>query len=121
MDTDDDLFDLEKLRLPEALMVEGTAAAKARRRRQQFVKFPCSWVERLQAARHIGSYRLALHLLHRHWKADGKPVRASNVAVAWVGLSRGEKARALEELERLGLIRVERRPRQAPLVTVLVS
>ena len=59
MDTDDDLFDLEKLRLPEALMVEGTAAAKATRRRQQFVKFPCSWVERLQAARHIGSYRLA--------------------------------------------------------------
>ena len=54
MDTDDDLFDLEKLRLPEALMVEGTAAAKATRRRQQFVKFPCSWVERLQAARHIG-------------------------------------------------------------------
>ena len=59
MDTDDDLFDLEKLILPEALMVEGTAAAKATRRRQQFVKFPCSWVERLQAARHIGSYRLA--------------------------------------------------------------
>jgi hypothetical protein len=117
----DDPFDLNRLALaPETAESVGRAAT-AKRHRQQFVKFPRSWVGRLQDARHIGSYRLALYLLFQHWKSDGRPIRLSNIALVGTGVSREQKRRALWELERLGLIRVERRRYRSPLVTVLVS
>ena len=102
---------------PDEVLV---TAEKAKRRRQQFTQFPHSWVEGLRNARRTGSYRLALFLLHRHWKEGGKPVRVSNLAVEWVGLSPQEKMRALRELESLGLVRVDRQPNRAPTVTVII-
>jgi hypothetical protein len=56
----DDSLDLEKLRLPERVVEKGLAAAKARRRRAQFIKVPNSWVEALRDARWISTYRVAL-------------------------------------------------------------
>jgi hypothetical protein len=98
----------------------GLVAEKTKHRRQQFVKFPNSWVERLQTARRVSTYRLALFLLHRHWKWGGKPVRVSNIAVGWVGLSdKNKKLGALRELESLGLIRVTRRPHRSAEVELL--
>ena len=117
----DDPFDLNRLALtPERAGSVGRAAT-AKRHRQQFVKFPRSWVGQLQDARHIGSYRIALYLLFQHWKSDGRPIRLSNIALVGMGVSREQKRRALWELERLGLIRVERRRYRSPLVTVVVS
>jgi hypothetical protein len=116
-----DPFDLDKLALTREAPASMDGAATAKRHRRQFVKFPWSWVGRLRAARHIGSYRVALYLLFQHWKLDGRPIRLSNIALAEAGVSREQKRRALRELERLGLIRVERRRYRSPLVTVLVS
>jgi hypothetical protein len=117
----DDSLDLEKLRLPERVVEKGLATAKARRRRAQFIKVPNSWVEALRDARWISTYRVALYLLHRQWKDGGGPIPLSNVALTWVGVSRWEKWRALAELEQAGLVKVERRPRRAPLITVLAQ
>jgi CRP-like cAMP-binding protein len=115
----DNPFDLEQFRLPEKVMAEGLAAAKRRRRRGQFIKFPNSWAEELRDARRASTYRVALYLLHQQWKGGDKPIPLSNAALTWLGVSRREKWRALTELERAGLVKVDRRPRRVPLVTVL--
>jgi CRP-like cAMP-binding protein len=120
----DDPFDLDNLRLtPEAAAAMGRAAAakearaQPKRQRQQFVMVPWWWVERLKAARLAATYRVALYLLFQHWKT-GKPVPASNAALKALGVPRRSKYRAIRELERLDLIRVERRRRRSPVVTV---
>jgi hypothetical protein len=115
---DTDPFDLVNLRLPDEMLVPGSVAAvKAERRRQHFVKVPNSWMEELRKARHISTYRVALHILYRHWKKGEEPIPLSNVAFVEAGVTRREKWRALAELERLGLVGVARRSRKAPLVT----
>jgi len=120
MEDTDSPFDLEQFRLPEKVVAEGLAADKRRRRQEQFVKFPNSWAERLRGARRIATYRIALYLLHQHWKNGGKPITLSNVALEWLGVTRWEKWRALAELERAGLIKIEKGgPGRAPRVTIL--
>jgi hypothetical protein len=123
----DDPLDLNNLRLtPEAAAAMGqTAAAKQargqqKRQRQPFVMVPWAWVERLKGARHVATYRLALFLLYQRWKTN-KPIPASNVAMKALGVPRRSKYRAIRDLERLGLIRVESRRRRSPVVTVLIK
>jgi hypothetical protein len=122
---DDDPFDLEKLRMPIGEVQIGPSAKAAadriaRRREREFVRFPRVWEKRLEATDSANTYRVALFVLFRHWKADGKPFVLSNIAMSTGGVARQGKWRALRELERLGLIRVEERPKKSPLVTVLV-
>jgi hypothetical protein len=125
MKTEDDPFDLEKFRLkPEDVKgYAGTATApRARgRRRDQFTIVPKSWSDQLKAARYsIGNtYRLALHLLYQHWKNGGQAIALTNIALANAGIGPRAKWRAIAELERLKLIKVERRPRKSPRVTLL--
>jgi hypothetical protein len=116
---DGDQFNLEALRLPDevAALVRSTSTSR-RHRRQQFVKVPWTWVERLKTTSYASTYRVALHLLHRNWRTGEKVIALSNVALASEGVSRKEKWRALAELERVELVRVERRPRKSPLVAL---
>jgi hypothetical protein len=121
---DNDTFDLANLRLTaeaSAAMDRATAAkqtqSQPKRQRQQFVMVPWWWVERLTHARHMAAYRLALFVLYQHWKTK-KPVVASNRALKPMDVPRRSKYRAIRELERLGLIRAEARPRRSPLITV---
>jgi diketogulonate reductase-like aldo/keto reductase len=116
----DNPFDLEQFRLPEKVVAEGLVADKRRRRQQQFVKFPNSWAEALRGARRVGTYRIALYLLHQRWKNGECPITLSNVALEWLGVTRWEKWRALAELEQAGLIKVEKGgPGRAPRATIL--
>jgi hypothetical protein len=55
---------------------------------------------------------LALTLLFEGWKAKGASIKVGNDKAG----SRQSKWRALVELERRGLIRIERRSKKAPLV-----
>ncbi len=111
-------FDIGNLRLaPEMLTAAEPRVAKPRRTKKQgFTMFPHAWLERLKGARLIASYRVSAYVLHRDWKDPGRPVTLSNVASAEIGVSRWMKWRALDELERLGLVSVERRGRRSPLV-----
>ena len=52
-----------------------------------FVKVPWTWVERLAKARYVPTYRVALHLLYRHWKGEVSPSRCLT-EVAMEGVSR---------------------------------
>jgi hypothetical protein len=125
---DDDPFDIASL-IPtdeqvgefQARQSERLAVVpeRIRKRKQQFVKVPGTWVEKLADAKHIATYRVALHLLYEHWRSRGQAVALPNGMLAKGGVARGTKWRALRELEQLGLVQVERRPRKSPLVTLL--
>jgi hypothetical protein len=86
--------------------------------RRQFVRVPWSWVERLQEAKRISTYRLALVLVYEHWRTGGRPITLSNVFTHAEGLSRRSKWRAIAELESLGLVQVKRHKRRAPRVVL---
>ena len=107
---------------PAKLRVDAPPVPKAsglRRRKDQFVMVPLAWVSRLNTARHIGTSKVALHILFQHWKSGGKPIRMANAALERIGVPRREKWRALRELESFGLVKVIRRPRKSPEVTIL--
>jgi hypothetical protein len=115
-----DPFDLGALRIdPADPNLRPKGATRKARWRKQFVRVPWVWVNRLKDARHIGTYRVALHLLYEHWRNGGRSVVLPNGALKETGVSRWAKWDALRELERLGLVAVERRPRKSPLVILL--
>jgi hypothetical protein len=112
----DDPLDLEYLRIdPEQARQVGKRRKNWRR---EFVRVPWPWVERLQAARRVNTYRLALLLLYEHWRTGGQPVPLTNVGLVGEGVSRRSKWRALAELELVGLIEVKRHRRRAPRATL---
>jgi hypothetical protein len=115
MKPDDDPFDIEKLRLPPDQVT--LTPRKILKRRQHFIQVPFTWLERLKGASGQ-AYAMALHLLYLHWKAKGGPVKLANGMLKIDGISRASKWRTLVELERRGLISIERRPKKSPLVSI---
>ena len=79
-----------------------------------FTRLPREWELRLLTARRISTYRLAIELLYLHWKGNGKPITVSGKVAEAVKICPRSKWEALAELERLGLIEVDRRPRKSP-------
>ena len=117
-----DPFDLDALRVdPADPDLRPKGATRKPKWRKQFVRVPWKWIDRLKDASRIGTYRVALHLLYETWRNGGRAIVLSNSALKDAGVSRWAKWDALLELERLGLIAVERRPSKSPLVTLLGS
>ena len=117
-----DPLHLDNLRLPPE-MVQGRWAVvpkKIQKQRQHFIKVPGIWVERLKKARHIATYRIALHVLYQSWKVGGAAFTLSNAASTSAGVDRWRKQEALRELEELDLIAVEWRPRRSPRISISV-
>jgi hypothetical protein len=120
--------DLESLRREDNMggrqFVQETAeleqeAPKPRTKwRREFVRVPWEWAERLQAAKRVSSWRLAVLLLYEHWRTGGHDIALSNVLARDIGLSCRSKSRGLNELENLDLIEVRRRRRIAPRVAL---
>ena len=92
---------------------------KLRKRRQHFVQVPWAWVERLKGATGQ-THQVALHLLYLQWRSKGS-VKLPNGMLKIDGISRQSKWRALVDLERRGLIVVERRRRKSPIVHLNLS
>ena len=64
--------------------------------------------------------RVAHYLLYLHWKGNGKPIKLANGMLGYDGITRPSKWRAIVDLELRGLIKVERRPRKSPIITLLL-
>jgi hypothetical protein len=111
-----DLFDLEHLRV-EPVQVRVVPPAKIRQRREHFIQVPFDWLERLDGASGK-TYALALHLRYLHWRNKGNPFTLANGMLKIDGIGRHSKWRGLTELERRGLICLERRPSRSPIITV---
>jgi hypothetical protein len=110
-----DAFELEQLRIDPERVIK---PVKPKKWRRHFVRVPWTWVERLQKAKRVSTYRLALLLVYEHWRTGARPVVLSNVFTQAEGLSRRSKWRAIAELESLGLIQVKRHQRRAPIVVL---
>src|SRR5262245_4694524 len=93
--------------------------AKTKKWRRRYVQFPWTWIERLQSATRVSTYRLALLLVYEHWRTDGQPIVLTNALALAEGVSRRTKWNVLIELEQLGLVRVERRSRKSPRLFLL--
>ena len=106
-------FDLARLRVDLA-DPRFRGVGKPKKWRREYVQFPWTWIEGLQAAKRVSTYRLALLLVYEHWRMGGRPIVLSNALVMAEGVSRRTKWNALVELEGLGLVRVERRSRKSP-------
>jgi hypothetical protein len=106
------------------LHVQGRAGPRFHRpkvpRRHGFTAFPDTWEYRLRGAKHKATYALALYILRRDWETNGEPVKVTNVAMKERGVDRWRKQEGLDELEALGLVRVRRRLRKYPTVTLLI-
>jgi hypothetical protein len=113
-----DPLELDNLRVQPGDARWAVVPKKIRERRQQFVKVPWTWIERLGGA-HGKTYAVAVRLLYLHWKGDGKPIKLANGMLAIDGISRWSKWRALEDLEWLGLIAIDRRQRKSPIITLV--
>ena len=116
-----DEFEIEKLRLPVNIVLPERRAVEPRkleRRRKHFVRVPWHWFETLSGATGQ-TWQLALHLLYLHWKDNGEPIKLANGMLKMDGIDRHAKSRGLSELERRGLITVERQPRKSPIVKLL--
>jgi hypothetical protein len=122
MITDDDPFDLGKLRVDPAdgeLVRLAKVPTKILKRRSRFVLVPMLWVEKLNGASGQ-THQVALHLLFLHWKDGGEPIKLGNAMLVVAGVPSQSKRRALRELEHRGLITVEWRRKKSPLIRVLM-
>jgi hypothetical protein len=121
-DEDDNRFDLDKLRLPEDWQVPARPASvpnKIKKRREHFTKLPMSWYDRMKGV-NGQTCRVAWYLLYLHWKGKGEPIKFANGMLETDGVSRQSKWRALSDLERRGLITIERHRGKSPIVRLLL-
>lgn len=93
-------------------------SVKARRRGRFVPPMPLDWFQK--ACRLKGKAPIvAAALWYRSRLARSVSVALGQAALAGFGVSRQAKYRALGELERAGLVSVDRRSRKSPEVTVL--
>jgi hypothetical protein len=85
-----------------------------------FIKVPLTWHVHLVHAPGSTLW-LAQHLLYLNWKAHNRPLKLANAGLIGMGMTRFSKWRALRDLERRGLIKVEGDRRKTPTITVLLQ
>lgn len=126
MRQDDDGEMLARLVIPERMASANSVSTgnpvtvKRRATVTSFVRVPMSWKERLTRAKHAAALKLALELLFESWRTGELTVVLSTAMAARAGVQRRSKLRGLEELERLGLVTVNRHRKRAPRVTLAI-
>jgi hypothetical protein len=117
--TVDHFSNLQTLRLPPGMVPEKQAVpAKARKWRRHYALLPWNWIEKLAGVSGT-TFMVAVVVRYLHWKEKGQPIKLANSELASLGVSRFSKWTALSDLERRGLITVERRPKRSPIVRVV--
>lgn len=112
------VFDLSKFKSTEPYKPAARLVGK-RRTAEPFVLMPLWWVERAAPAVRSPVTLVLVELLRAAWRAKSATFPLSNVRLNRLGVTRKVKRRALQDLETVGLIAVERRARRSPKVTLL--
>ena len=89
------------------------------KKHEQFVKLPLQWAAEAAKATGTRAAMVWILLLHTAWKTQSTTFPLSNVMLARYGVSREMKRRVLEKLEASGRIKIERRLKRNPIVTLL--
>jgi hypothetical protein len=104
--------------LIETLETPGMQAREAMKQ-QQFVKLPLQWAADAAKATGTRGAMVWILLLHMAWKTKSTTFPLSNIMLARYGVSREMKRRVLEKLEASGRVKIERRWKRNPIVTLL--
>jgi hypothetical protein len=88
-------------------------------RKDVFVKVPLWWIEQATRATRSPQAFVCIWLLHLAWQAKATTFPLPNDRLAKRGADKRAKRRALANLEKVGLITVERRPHKAPIVSLV--
>jgi hypothetical protein len=106
-------------RLLRAVSVHPSRVAP-RRARERFVKVPLWWIETAAKAPRSPRTLVLIELLYASWRARSLTFHLPNSRLHQLGINREIKSRVMRDLERAGLIVVERPPRKTPVVTLVV-
>jgi hypothetical protein len=85
-----------------------------------FVKLPIEWAFAFGQATRSPELIICAELLLRYWKTKSRTFSLPNDKLKGLGVSREAKRRVLHELERGGLIMVERPNRKTPIIALLL-
>lgn len=95
-------------------------APKKRKTVEPFVKVPLWWITQATKATNTGRALVCIELLYAAWKTRRATFPLPNGRLTKLGVSPDTKSRALRDLERAGLITVERPKRKTPIITLVV-
>jgi hypothetical protein len=114
-----DRLDLDDLRLPPDMVRERIVLPqRIKKRHRQFVQLPLAWIDILARNSRNKTFAVLCHLVHLNWKQGGGPIKVPNGFLEMLGVKPDAKSYALDKLERLGIISVERRNNKSPIVTI---
>jgi hypothetical protein len=91
----------------------------AKSKKDPFVRLPLWFAVEAAKATKTPAALVWVELVYQSWKAKSLTFPLSNGRLKKAGVSREIKRRALRDLERAGLIMVERRHGRAPRVTLV--
>jgi hypothetical protein len=100
---------------------QGVSTGRGRRAptKETFVRIPYERVLQLYGRVGAAALFVLFEIDHLIFKARGQnPVRLTNKNLRTIGMPRNTKARALRQLQDAGVIRIERRGKEAVLVTL---
>jgi hypothetical protein len=99
------------------------AAPKKRKKKveREFVQISRKQLAILRRGRaKAAAWNVFAELVWLSWKAGGKSIKFTNHSLAEMNISHGSRTRAIRELVKLGLVRIDRStPRKSPILTVL--
>ena len=90
-----------------------------RKKVDAFVRVPLWWIAAATKATKTRKALVCVELLYASWKAKSSTFSLPNGRLKKLGVSREAKRRALRDLERAGLITVERPTRKTPIVSLI--
>ena len=112
-----DPFDPANLAIKDLPAIPANVPRKVQKRREQFVQMPLYWIEILAKAKASGlTFAVAAYVMHQYWKHHNRPFKLANGMLKYDGISRQTKWRALSQMEKLGLIRIDRQSGKSPIV-----
>ena len=89
------------------------------KRETQFAPVPLEWAAKVAKRTRSPAFAVKIALTYMAWKAGGPTFPLTNTLLDRLGVNRENKRRALANLEKNGIIQLERRGRRAPIVTML--
>ena len=94
-----------------------TSPLPKKTRHELFVLVPKTWLPKLSTMK-MGTRWLAVALLWNSWRHYDRPFPCSNSLLKEFGLTRWHKDQGLIELERAGLITIQRTQHRSPQITI---
>jgi len=110
--------ELDRLKAERYANVD-TSNSKPKRSKEAFAKITASQFEKLMHVKSSASVKMFVVLAYQSFKNWGKPFQLSTDNFTKNGFSPATQWRTLIQLEKVGLISVQRKHRNRPVITML--